>query len=148
MVKIIAYGQPIPKGSKKAFVNRKTGRAIIVDANAKTKPFALNVAWAVRDAMVGRSPMPGAIGMRVCFNMQRPKSLPKFVKHCIKKPDGDKLLRTIWDAVKQGGGYHDDSQVVHCEMDKAYACCVGSTMVAPGVTIEMWQIQDTEKGSV
>jgi Holliday junction resolvase RusA-like endonuclease len=139
MVKITAYGQPIPKGSKKAFVNPKTGRAIIVDANAKTKPFALNVAWAVREVMTFT--MAGAIGMRVCFNMQRPNSLPKRPTRCVKNPDGDKLIRTVWDAIKQGGGYYDDSQVVHCEMDKAYANGVGSTLSIPGVTIEMWEME-------
>lgn len=44
---IVVHGQPAPQGSKRAFVNKHTGRAALVESSKKVQP------W--RQAVVGRA---------------------------------------------------------------------------------------------
>ena len=61
MITFFVPGIPIPKGSRKNFV--VNGKINSVDANDKTKPWQLAIAWATREAMSGRPPMQGAVNI-------------------------------------------------------------------------------------
>jgi crossover junction endodeoxyribonuclease RusA len=80
--------------------------------------------------MGGREPLAGALELRVVFGFPRPKSHYRTgrnvgelkidaPRYCTTKPDADKLLRAIGDAVT-GIVCRDDSQFVEITATKLY----------------------------
>ncbi len=61
----------------------------------------------------------GPVVMDLFFYLPRPKSLPKRVKHHVKKPDRDNLAKGVKDALK-GVLYRDDSQIMDGRICKQY----------------------------
>lgn len=119
MISFFVPGIPVPKGSRRHFVVKGTVRS--VDANAKTRPWEMDIAWMAREQMSGKEPMQGALKVSVWFHMPRLKSTPKKATWHVKKPDVDKLERALLDGLKHGGVYVDDSQVVMVNKWKSYA---------------------------
>jgi len=115
------YGVAVPKGSARAFVPKGWSRAIVTSANTKTKPWQALVAEGASRALAdaGGEQLSGAIGLEVTFTLPRPASLPKRVVDHLKKPDLDKLLRAVKDALTKVV-WHDDSQVVEVIARKRY----------------------------
>lgn len=74
----------------------------------------------------------GPVWLTLTFRLVRPKSLPRRVGLPAKRPDLDKLVRAIGDALK-GVLYRDDGQVVSIDASKRF-CLEGE---APGVLIEV-----------
>jgi len=120
-------GTPVPKGSARAFVNKYTGRASVVQDNAeRQRPWASLISLKAEEA--GLRPVAGGIVLRLRFRMPRPKAhlrtngdvKPAAVRlpHT-KKPDCDKLVRLVLDALT-GIAYVDDSQVVGIYAEKFY----------------------------
>lgn len=131
-----AYGDPKPQGSKTAFVNPRTKRAVVVDQNSKTlKPWRQDVQDRAVAAMSGRKMMLGPVGVVIDFYLPKPKSAPKTKTVCDKRPDGDKLLRAVLDSMT-GVVYKDDGQIVSYEVTKRYA----NDEEAPGVYIEVYSL--------
>lgn len=134
MIQFFVYGIPKPKGSKNAFVlppqPGKKARAVVVDQSSENlKRWASSVAWEAQRVRPSRL-LQGPLKVHLAFRLPPPKSLPKrALSFAIKKPDLDKICRTIWDAMT-GVIYEDDSQIVHCEMTKIYA-------ESPGVTVSV-----------
>jgi Holliday junction resolvase RusA-like endonuclease len=128
------YGTPVPQGSKRAFVNPHTGKAIIADANKKTKPWRQEVAGAA--AMHSPEQLcEGPVRLRLRFAMPRPKSVkPKKRPLPSVKPDLSKLCRAIEDALT-GVLYRDDSQVTSIDAAKIYA----DSETPPGVFVEVFE---------
>lgn len=128
MTMFFAAGIPAPKGSTKSFLPRNararflSGQHVkpitLADNREKQKSFASSVSWSAVQA--GLKPAGGPVAIHLQFIMPRPKSLPKRVAHCVKKPDVDKLCRLILDAMT-GVAYNDDSQVVQLNSIKRYA---------------------------
>jgi Holliday junction resolvase RusA-like endonuclease len=123
-------GIPQPQGSKKALPNRATGRAMMVDANAKAKPWMAAVSAEAAQAMDGGELLQGPLGLTAYFKFPRPKSHYRTGKnaHLLserapadhdKKPDCDKLIRAIGDAMT-GIVYHDDAQIAQVFATKTY----------------------------
>lgn len=114
-----AAGIPQPQGSARAFVNPRTGRAIVTTANPKMKPWR-EIIGAEARRVINTSGVD-AVDVRIKFVMPRPKSSsPKRRPYPIVKPDIDKLTRACLDALT-GIAYNDDSQVVKIEVQKVYA---------------------------
>jgi len=139
-------GTPVPKGSMKAFAtpiskkcaicgNAKT-RAVVTHDSKKTKPWQLLVRFAAETAMreQGQEMSRGAaLGVVLRFFIARPAghfttkdgeptdvpkaSAPLFPA---KKPDIDKLARTVLDAM-QGTVYEEDSRIVSIVGTKHFA---------------------------
>lgn len=61
----------------------------------------------------------GPVVLDLYFYLPRPKSLPKKIRHHIKKPDRDNLEKGVKDALK-GLLWRDDSQVVDGRTAKMY----------------------------
>jgi Holliday junction resolvase RusA-like endonuclease len=61
----------------------------------------------------------GPVVLDLFFYLPRPKSLPKRVRHHVKKPDRDNLEKGVKDALK-GILWRDDSQVVDGRTRKMY----------------------------
>jgi Holliday junction resolvase RusA-like endonuclease len=116
------WGVAQPKGSTKAFLPKGWTRPIITSANPKNKGWQQLVAEACGRARdeVGAELLTGPVRLLVAFYLPRPKSLPKRVVQHTRKPDLDKLLRSVKDGLK-AVGWKDDSQVVDVIAIKRYA---------------------------
>ena len=117
---VSVLGIPVPQGSMRSLGPRR-----MVHSNAdKLRPWRDTVAWEVRYTMLlGGSvePLVGPLHMDVQFVLPRPKSAPKVRWAPDRKPDLDKLLRALLDAVTAGGAWTDDAQVVSLTASKVYA---------------------------
>lgn len=116
VVSFFVAGTPKPQGSKRAFVHPKTRRAILTEsAGAALKDWRYDVKTTAIMKMAGKDMIvtPKAVMLKVNFILPRPVSLPKTkpTPLAAKKPDTDKLLRAIGDALT-GVVYSDDSQVI------------------------------------
>jgi crossover junction endodeoxyribonuclease RusA len=131
-IEIRVYGIPRPGGSKKAFYNRKTGKAMLTDAGTHTKDWRNNVRAQAVEAMLQRAPLEGAIYLKMYFYMPRPKGHYRTGKqkgclkdtaptYCLTRPDTTKLIRSTEDALTDAGVWRDDAQVVVQEAVKFYA---------------------------
>lgn len=109
------YGDPVPQGSTRAFIPKGWTRPIITAANKKTKPWRQEVAGAALVAMekdlLDCAGKDVAFRLVVTFRFQKPKSVRQSVTEKVTKPDLDKLVRSILDALT-GIIWKDDSQVV------------------------------------
>lgn len=123
----VVYGTPQPQGSTKAFIPKGWKRPIITSTNAKNKPWRQEVAGVAlaeieklnvsfvdpfRPLMEGQ---PVFASMEFFFD--RPKSVK--CSHKTTKPDLDKLLRSVFDALT-GVAFKDDSQVMCVEATKRF----------------------------
>lgn len=140
-IEFFVAGVPVPKGSAKAFVNKRTGRAQVMQDNRdKQKPWASAISYSAQEIMGSTPLFSGPVSLRLDFVMPRTKghfgtgknstslkaSAPSW--H-VSKPDLDKLVRCVKDALT-GAIWNDDSQV--CEMgpiQKRYGSRPGVTIV-------------------
>ena len=121
-IEFIVHGKPVPKGSKRGFVVGK--RVAIADDNSEPlQQWYGAVTSAAAEAMGDNLLWCGPVRLSVVFYFKRPKGhfgtgknadtlKPSAPERHTKKPDLDKLLRTIQDALTSTV-YRDDSQV--CE---------------------------------
>jgi Holliday junction resolvase RusA-like endonuclease len=108
-----------PKGSMKAFVPKGWDRAIVTSDNPKMKDWQQRIAEQAQ-TVAADGQFVGPVAVSVVFHLPRPASLPKRVRHHVKKPDLDKLVRCLKDGLR-GVLYHDDSQVTDLDSHKRYA---------------------------
>ncbi len=120
MIEFEVFGVPIPKGSMKAFNLPGMKHPVVTADNKKTKPWAQQITYTAMEFR--QNPLwSGPIYLLAEFQMPKPKSLSKRrFSYPTRKPDMDKLLRTLKDALK-GIFYYDDAQVVRVVMLKRYA---------------------------
>lgn len=140
-VHFTAYGVPIPQGSAKAFVG-KGGRAHVTADNAKTKPWRQTVSTAAREAAQeqGAGRFEGPVQVVASFYFDRPGSVSeKRRPYPTVKPDLDKLLRALLDALTDAGIWKDDSQVIFVEVNKTYISAE-SRLDRPGVTVAVSEV--------
>jgi len=124
------FGVPVPQGSKRGFINRKSGRVQLVEANLKTIPWrgmvsiAARAAWAIK-----RHVICDPVRVTAVFYFPYRKSdlkkdgTPKRdgVVYKCSKPDLDKLLRAIFDGITDAGAWRDDSLVAEVAAKKTYS---------------------------
>jgi Holliday junction resolvase RusA-like endonuclease len=114
-------GEPIPKGSTKAFYVPKLKRAVVTHDNPRTRSWQQDVLDAALAALGAAPPIDGPVAITLRFYLPRPKSAPKRVVYAVKKPDLDKLVRALKDGMTRAGVYRDDSQVIRLAASKHYA---------------------------
>ncbi len=146
-------GHPKPQGSKKAFVNAKTGRAAMVESCKQVKPWRESIAF-IAGMNFKDAPIATPVEMSITFFFPRPKSHYGTGKHSrvlkanapeymATPPDLDKLTRAVCDALT-GVIYSDDKQICHFTVCKLYATSHG-----PGAQVSVRAIRsaaDTAKG--
>ncbi|MFI8890541.1 RusA family crossover junction endodeoxyribonuclease [Streptomyces paradoxus] len=114
-LEIRVNGLPAPQGSK-----RHVGGGVMVESSKKVKPWRTAVAAATEKVDFPELPY---VRVSVWFFMPRPKSHFRTGRfsHLLKAgaplypgkyPDLDKLCRSTLDALRMGGAYRDDAQVV------------------------------------
>ena len=126
-------GEPIPKGSTKAFYVPKLKRAIVTHDNPRTRTWAQQVLEAAVAAYGNAAPLDGPVVLTLRFYLPKPKSAPKRVVDQVKKPDLDKLVRALKDGLTRAGVYHDDAQVVATVATKQFAAGVYDPLGEKGV---------------
>jgi Holliday junction resolvase RusA-like endonuclease len=115
----------------RAFVNKRTGRAIVTSDNAKTKPWADSIRHCAMMAWDG-APIDAPIEIALEFMLPRPKAHYRrngrlrdgVRKYHASKPDIDKLARNALDAITRAGIWVDDSRVALLNCTKRYAATV------------------------
>jgi crossover junction endodeoxyribonuclease RusA len=135
-ITLIVHGHPQPKGSMRAFVRGR--RPILTDNNPKLRWWQTLIEQEV-NLLRRNSGVPiydGPVSVDVTFALVRPPSLAKKVVWHTKKPDLDKLLRAVCDALT-GTLLVDDNQVVRVSAFKCYAALPSG----PGATIRVLPMQ-------
>ncbi len=119
-MKYVILGRPEPQGSTSSFI--RNGKIATTSANKKLKPWRKTLSDAVF-VESGCVPYLGAglepVTVTVDFFFQKPLRAPKRRRHHTVKPDVDKLLRAVLDALT-GIVYRDDAQVVDARGRKHY----------------------------
>lgn len=128
-VRFAVYGSAAPAGSKRAFVNPRTGRAIVTDDAKGSKPWKAEVRAAAGAAMTGRPLLDGPLLVALNFYRPRPKThfntkgelnaAGRRASRPTTKPDVLKLARAVEDALT-GIVYRDDAQIVDEHLFKHY----------------------------
>ena len=132
-IQFVVPGIPAPGGSKKAFMNQKTGRIIVTDDCKRNKDWRSLVAMAAMEAKskVGMTGLfVGPIYVEMEFRMLRPKAHYRTGKFAGQlkpgagywhkgKPDVLKLARSTEDALT-GVIWADDSQTYSLVIRKIY----------------------------
>jgi len=153
MIVLEVLGTPAPKGSSRAFINKRTGRAILAPSGSAANKGRLR-SW---DALVreeaqrlapATAPMfvDKPLAVSITFRLARPSGhwgkgkragqlVPSAPTAPRTKPDADKLARATLDAL-HGTIFDDDSRIVELLVRKRYA--------APGeegarIAVEEWR---------
>lgn len=127
-VEFTVLGLPQPQGSKT--IVQQSHRAVIREDNPKTAPWRSTVTARAHEAMNGRQLRSGPLRLRAVFVFPRPtghfgtgrnhgRLKPSAPVYCRTRPDVDKLLRAIGDALT-GIVWRDDAQVVIVHAEKHY----------------------------
>lgn len=120
-IEFTVHGIPAPQGSKTAWGT---------EANPNTRPWRAAVAAQAAETLAGRPLLEGALEVQVVFVFPRPKSHFGTGKNAASlkasspiyhatKPDADKLLRAIGDAIT-GTLIRDDAQIARVTATKLY----------------------------
>lgn len=136
-ISVNVLGTPAPKGSARAFINKKTGRAFVAPGGAKTTEKKLK-SWdaSVRAELLeklgpllsGPVYVQRPLHVELHFRMLRPGShwskkgglLPSAPIAPATKPDIDKITRATLDSMT-GLAFDDDSRIVSLLVTKLYA---------------------------
>lgn len=120
-------GEPVPQGSKQAFVVGK--RAVVTDrGSARLGPWRQQVNEAARAVIL--EPLAGEVFVVLRFCLARPKShyrmgahagelKPTAPKWVSTRPDIDKLARAVLDGLT-GSAFRDDGQVAELVASKSF----------------------------
>lgn len=137
-MRFVVVGTPAPQGSKKAFVVKgpKGPRAVLIDDDKPgLKVWRDAVAAAARAAMLADDspfrtiPAQVAVKLEVEFRVLRPASVSEEERPFPSvRPDGDKYLRAVMDALTTAGVYVDDGQVVKFDVEKVYHPVAGAAI--------------------
>jgi crossover junction endodeoxyribonuclease RusA len=127
MIRFVVPGIPVQQGSK-----RHVGNGIMVEAAANLKPWREAIIYAAREHSKELRYPTGPVNACLYFYFPRPKSHFGTGRnaHVLKdgateykatKPDLDKLVRAVLDAITQSGVvWRDDSQVAGLTALKRY----------------------------
>ncbi len=129
-LKMVVRGTPVPQGSKRAFVNKRTSKAVVVEsAGARHRTYRGDI----REEAESRwpwDPTDQPMVIRIVFRFRRPQSHFRTGKNAhllrdsapfrhTQRPDADKLLRSVLDALT-GVVFVDDSQVISVAVGKEW----------------------------
>ncbi len=123
MLKLTVFGTAAPQGSTRAFLPKGWKRPIVTADSKRTKPWRQAIVDVARDWAATHGPWTREIALElaVVFYLPRPKSAPRRVTEPATRPDLDKLIRSIGDALTDAGVWTDDAQVVETMARKVFA---------------------------
>lgn len=144
MIRFDVLGLPAPQGSKSAVV--VAGRARVIEGRRSSgrerhKSWRTAVAEAAAAETERRGgPIAEPVAVTVTFRMPPPKSDPYRTRHATK-PDIDKLLRSVLDALVVARLLADDALVWDARARKVYARGAESV----GATVEIVECGEAER---
>lgn len=124
-------GVPQPQGSTRSFA--RGGKVVTTSDNPRLRPWRDAVCWHAREACAGHPQFDGPVVVSAVFWLPRPAShfgsgrsagqlRSSAPSAPAVKPDLDKLLRAVLDALSEAGVWRDDAQVVSLgEVGKRYS---------------------------
>jgi Holliday junction resolvase RusA-like endonuclease len=129
LVEFFVPGHPRPRGSKRPFVNRHTGKVAMVDMGKGSGEWMGVVKRFAADAYAD-APLSGPVELTLKFVLPRPKAHYRTGRRAAELrpdaptwhasvPDADKLGRGVQDALR-GVLYGDDRQVASKSCFKVY----------------------------
>ena len=110
-------GVPVPQGSKNAY--NRGGRIVLVEASRDLPHWRQQIIEAAQLANGTQPPFTKPIHLDVVFWLPKPAK-PKFDTPGVK-PDLDKLVRAVGDALTQSGVIKDDCLITSVFAEKRYA---------------------------
>lgn len=122
-------GTPRPQGSKRP-IRMANGRVGMIESCKELSSWRQDVA-AVAAKHRPALPTQWPVSVQLDFYLPRPKSVRR--QHPTTKPDIDKLIRAVLDALTTAKVWEDDSQVIACTSVKRYAD--GDTLSGVAVTV-------------
>lgn len=133
-------GEPITQGSIRSLGK---GRPSIHSNKDRLLPWRDKVSRAFEEAM---GPVPlrldGPVAIDCTFTVRKPQSAPKRRRTFpMRKPDGDKLLRAIFDAATAAGVWVDDARAVEWSGRKVFPGEHPESLLVPGVVITVWRVE-------
>lgn len=128
-VSFFAPGLPVPKGSTRSFGRVLPNGKVAVATTSTSKGLKSWEGTVALAAMQAKAKMlEGPVVVRLIFRLPRPKGhytgkgelKPSALAVSEKKPDLDKLIRAVLDALT-GVCWRDDAQVCYLAAEKRYA---------------------------
>jgi Holliday junction resolvase RusA-like endonuclease len=121
ILKIEVYGEPKPQGSKNGFI--RGGRVVMVEASKDLGTWRQTIAYQTRIEVEKQNwekmDKTQTAHVTILFHFVKPPTV-KRDRHTVK-PDLDKLIRSVLDAITQSNAvWQDDSQVVSLFVAKEY----------------------------
>jgi crossover junction endodeoxyribonuclease RusA len=117
-------GVPRPQGSKRAVHHARTGKIVLLEASSELRAWREDVTMRARMALRREPTILGPVRLSVRFVLPRPQSVSR--AYPAVRPDLDKLVRAIGDALTAAGVYRDDSQICSLDAAKVYAARDGT----------------------
>lgn len=131
-------GDPIPQGSKTLLAHR----AVVESGAARLKPWRESIRAAAHQAMTPDwRPLDGPIAITLDFTLRSPKTRPRWRRYPDGRPDLDKLIRAVLDALTSIGAWCDDAQVVRIIATKNYP----TDWEPPHLNVELHSIKDGDE---
>lgn len=155
---IVVRDMPQPQGSKKGFpIMRASGKMGVSMANDNHESLKTWRGRVIEEAIEAKNargweelafPLTKVpVALQLTFTRPKPKGEPK-VKWTlpIRKPDLDKQVRAVGDALKAAGIYTDDAQVVESHNYKGWPLThtrsASDLLEVPGVVIRVWLVTE------
>jgi Holliday junction resolvase RusA-like endonuclease len=135
LFRVRVAGQPVPQGSKRAWLNKATGRVMMAeDQGVRHFSWRREVTAAIEEGMASAGmtePLLEPLAVRLVFFQQRPAShygtgknhdkvKPSALPYPMARPDLDKLTRSVLDAGTDAKLWVDDSQVCSMSVHKRF----------------------------
>ena len=160
---VVVHGRPAPQGSKRYAghrLNSASGRvsAVLVEQSRRVKPWRALVTAATQTAMTtahihkyggypadDTQPLDGPLEAEIVFTVLKPASAPKrrrtwpTTRH---SGDVDKLIRSTFDGIADGGGVVDDSRIIRVTATKTFPGEHPDALAQPGAIIRLYTLGD------
>jgi len=146
----VVYGSPVAQGRPRFTV--RNGYVHAYDP-VKSRTWKEEIKAQILAQIHGRPQIhDGALRLLLFFYLHKPKSLPKKVKHHIRKPDCDNLAKAVKDGLRSIL-YRDDSQIVEMLVRKTYGdpprVVIALEQIADGTELPMpYELLDSTKRAV
>lgn len=139
MISFDVAGNPVGQGNHR--IARGGPFPRLYDSAKGLDAWRALVSWTAKE-FAPVTPIEGPIRLEVTFWLPLPKSAPKRKRiYPIRKPDIDKLIRAVADALT-GVLYRDDSQIVEALVLKRYAY---DRMTGASVTVQQIEHHDVRE---
>lgn len=115
---LVVYGRPEPQGSTRAFMPKRGKFPVVTSDNPKVKPYRQQIALTAMAKGIRPCAREASLSVKLSFYFTRPASAKRRLDPVVK-PDLDKLVRSVFDALT-GVAFVDDAQITKLETGKDY----------------------------